>query len=330
VSIFAGTGVPGDADGPAATASFNRPRTITASPSGVMYVVEGPVANRIRKIEGGVVSTLSRNPRGYADGPLSTARFDGPEGITSDHAGNLYVADRLNHRIRKIDTAAGSVTTIAGPAGSAPLQGWADGGFPGALFNHPTGIAVDAGDNNVYVSELHRIRRIPLTADDIVHTVAAVGIAGFADGPPTLAQFDEPVDLVVTQTGDLFVADIDNNRIRRVSPSGTVTTAAGDGVPAVPTDKPEFSDDRPALSARFESVNGVAIDPTGIVRVADGTHVRMYSPHTNTVSTACSDPGTHQLPIEFNDALAIVVSEGGIFVVDNGSHQIIRLTPHLD
>src|SRR5262249_36772656 len=185
VSDFAGTGIPGGENGPVATASFDRPRTITVSPGGVVYVVEGPIANRIRKIEGGIVSTLSRNPPGYEDGPLSTALFNGPEGIASDHAGNLYVADRLNHRIRKIDTAAGNVTTIAGPFGSEPLQGWADGGFPGALFNHPTGIAVDAGDNNVYVSGLHRIRRIPLSTDDIVHTVAAVGIAGFADGPAT-------------------------------------------------------------------------------------------------------------------------------------------------
>jgi sugar lactone lactonase YvrE len=160
--------------------------------------------------------------------------------------------------------------------------------------------------------------------------VAAVGIAGYTDGPATLAQFNEPLDLALTQIGDLFVADSVNYRVRRVSPSGTVTTAAGDGVPAVPTDTPQFADDRPALNARFEAVNGIAVDATGIVWVADRTHVRMYSPVTNTVSTACSDRGTHQQPVKFEDAVAIAVSDGKIFVVDNGANKIILLTPQPD
>jgi hypothetical protein len=109
-----------------------------------------------------------------------------------------------------------------------------------------------------------------------------------------------------------------------------VTTVAGDGVPAVLTDKPQFADDRPALNARFEALNGLAVDPMGLVWVADRTHARMYSPTTNTVSTACSDQGTHQQPVEFGDSLAIAVSDGKIFVVDNGANQIIRLTPQLD
>ncbi len=334
VSIFAGAGGVGTGDGPAATAQFARPFAITASPGGAVYVTEA-VFNGIRKIESGIVSTLASRTNGYADGPLATALFNQPAGIVSDQAGNLYLADSQNHRIRKIDTA-GNVTTVAGPRGSEILQGWADGALLGSLFNYPDGITIDVGNDNIYLSELHRIRRIPLSTDDIVHTVAAVGIAGFADGPPTRAQFDEPVDLVVTQTGDLFVADINNYRIRRVSPSGTVTTAAGDGVLAVPSDKSQFVDDIPALNARFESVNGIAIDATGLVWIADATHVRMYSPIANTVSTACSDQGTHQQPIEFQDALAITILAGTtildrkVLVVDNGANQIIQLTPHLD
>jgi DNA-binding beta-propeller fold protein YncE len=242
--------------------------------------------------------------------------------------GNLYVTDRLNHRIRKISTA-GNVTTVAGPSGSEPPQGWADGPRLGFLFNYPEGIALGPADAELYVTELHRIRRIPL-GDDIVSTVAAVGIAGFANGPATIAQFDEPVDVVATQTGDLFVADIGNNRIRRVSSSGVVTTAAGDGVAAVPTDTPQFADNRPALNARFEVVNGLAIDPTGLIWVADGTHVRMFSPLTSTVFTACSDQGTHQEPIEFDDALALAVFDGTIIVVDNGANKIMLLTPRPD
>jgi outer membrane lipoprotein-sorting protein len=94
--------------------------------------------------------------------------------------------------------------------------------------------------------------------------------------------------------------------------------------------------DIPALNARFESVNGLALDPTGIVWVADGTHMRIYSPITNTVSTACSDRGTHQQPIEFEDALAIAILDGKtildrkIHVVDNGANKIMVLTPQQD
>jgi len=327
VSTFAGAGSVGTADGPAATATFSRPSGITVSPSGTVYITE-TVFNGIRKIENGVVSTLTSRTKGYVNGSLSTALFNEPAGIASDHAGNLYVADTLNHRIRKIDTA-GNVTTVAGPSGTGILQGWADGPLDGVLFNYPNGITVDPASNNIYVSELHRIRCIPLNGQDIVSTVAAVGIAGFADGPTTLAQFKEPLDLTATQTGDLFVADSDNHRIRRVSPSGTVVTIAGDGVPAVKTDKPQFVDDRPALSARFESITGIAVDSKGIVWVADGSHVRMYSLIKNTVSTACSDK-EHQQPIEFDYAGSIAVSGDKIYVVDSVANKIILLTPNPD
>jgi NHL repeat len=165
---------------------------------------------------------------------------------------------------------------------------------------------------------------------DIVSTVAAVGIAGFADGPPTPAQFNRPMGLAVTQTGDLLIADGGNCRIRRVSPSGTVTTVAGDGVRAVPTDKPQFADRLPALNARFEVPGSLVVDPAGMVWVADGTHVRMYSPITNTVSTACSDRGAHQQPIEFGDARDIALLGENILVVDDVANQIFLLTPQAD
>ena len=132
------------------------------------------------------------------------------------------------------------------------------------------GIAIDAMSETLYVLEHHRIRSVPLflsfgRTSTEVRTVAAVGIRGFADGPATLAQFNDPQDIAVTQTGDLFVADTGNFRIRRVTPSGMVTTVAGDGVPAVPTDEAQFADARPALSARFERPSGLAVDSTGMV-----------------------------------------------------------------
>ncbi|SRR6266487_969598 len=332
VSTFAGTGIEGTDDGPVTTATFTLPFFVTVSPSGIVYVVE-TFENGIRKVEGGVVSTLASRTEGNVDGPLSTALFTGPSGIVSDQAGNLYIADQENHRIRKIDTS-GNVTTAAGPSGRERLRGWVDDFLNQALFNRPVAIAIDATDANIYVSEHNRIRSFPLRLQPgrstmEVRTVAAVGIKGFADGPAPVAQFDTPLGLAVTQTSDLFVADTHNFRIRRVTPSGMVTTLAGDGVPAVSTDEAQFADERPALQARFERPSGLAIDQkTGMVWVGDGTHVRMYSPLTNTVSTACSDPTRHQEPIKFENAKGIAISEGKIFVVD--SNKIMLLTPHED
>jgi DNA-binding beta-propeller fold protein YncE len=334
VETFAGTGDQGGDDGPAMKASFNLPFKIAVSPQGVVYVTE-VLFNGIRKIEGGVVSTLASRADGFADGPLSTALFLGPSGVVFDQAGNLYLADQGNHRIRKIDTA-GNVTTVAGPIGAERAQGWVDDFDASARFSRPKGIAIDAMDKTLYVTENHRIRSIPLDfaffgrASKRVRTVAAVGIDGFADGPATVAQFNDPSDLLVTQTGDLLVADTGNFRIRRVTPSGMVSTVAGDGVPAVPTDQAQFADGRPALGARFERPTSLAIDPMGTVWVADGAHVRMYVPLANAVFTACSDTMQHQQPIKFKRATGIALSQGKIFVVDSGSNQIMRLTPRDD
>jgi DNA-binding beta-propeller fold protein YncE len=340
VETFAGTidfvGTSSDVEanpgnGPAAEAILFLPFGIAVTPSGVVYVTE-PLFNGIRKIENGVVSTLASRTDGSVDGPLSQALFRGPTGIVSDEAGNLYVADQGNHRIRKIDTS-GNVTTVAGPSGPERLSGWVDDFTNAALFSRPRAIALDATDRSLYVSEHDRIRNIPLgfapgRSTMEVRTVAAIGLKGFADGPPLLAQFDLPLGLAVTQTGDLFVADAHNRRIRRVSPSGVVTTVAGDGVPGVPTDTAQFADRRPALQARFERPSGVAVDQTGMVWVTDGAHLRMYHPRSNTVFTACSDQRLHQQPIKFGRANGIALSGGKIFVVDSG--KVMLLTPHED
>jgi DNA-binding beta-propeller fold protein YncE len=295
----------------------------------VVYVTETP-SNGIRKIEGGIVSTLASRADGNADGPLSTALFRGPSGIVSDRAGNLYLGDQNNHRIRQIDLS-GNVTTAAGPTGDQLLYGWVDELLELALFTRPMALAIDADDANIFLTEHSRIRRFPLrfatgVKNMSVRTVAAVGIEGFADGPPTIAQFSRSVGLAVTQTGDLLVGDSDNHRIRRVTSSGMVTTVAGNG--AAPSDPTQFLSDQPALEASFEGPFGIAIDQAGLVWIADGSHVRIYSPLTNTVSTACSDR-LHQQPITFENAFGgIALSSGKILVV--AFSKVIALAPHED
>ncbi len=328
---IAGTGSAGTDDGPAATATFNLPSWLTVSSSGAIHVTE-TFFNGIRKIENGVVSTLAGRDDGNADGPLSTALFRGPSGIVSDDAGNLYIADQANHRIRKVD-ASGAVSTVAGPTGDLLERGWVDDLLAESRFVRPRGLAIDASQATLYVAEHNRIRRFPLRFRDgvqevAVRTVAAVGIAGFADGPPTIAQFDNPLGIATTQMGDLFVADTGNFRIRRVTSSGFVTTVAGDGVPALATDPAQFADRRPALQARFQRPSGVAVDPSGTVWIGDGSHVRIYSPFDQTVSTVCSDRRLHQQPIRFDNVTGIAVARGKIYVVD--ANRLVLLTPHED
>lgn len=331
LDTFAGDGIKGDIDGPVATARFNLPGWVAAAPSGDAVFVAETFWNGLRRIQGGNVSTLGGRAQGTVDGLLPAVSFSGPSGLACDRTGILYVADQGNHRIRKVD--GDMVTTVAGPSGTDRPRGWIDDLLGEALFSRPTALALDPTDSLIYVAEHDRIRRLALqfqpsiTSKSAV-TIAGVGIKGFADGPAPVAQFNNPRGLAVTQTGDLLVADTSNLRIRVVTPDGLVTTLAGDGVPVDPDDASRFLDGQPALQARFERPWGLAIDAYGTVFIGDGSHVRMYSPIANTVSTACSDPGTHHNPIKFDGAKGLAIADGKILVVDGD--KISRLTPHED
>lgn len=253
VSTLAGSGTAGFADGSGTVAQFNSPRGITLDASGNLYIADG-VNNRIRKITptGAVTTLAGSGVAGFADGNGLAAQFFFPKGIAVDASDNLYVADDINHRVRKI-TPAGTVSTLAGSA-----LGSADGAGTAAQFNRPTGVAVDAS-GNVYVADAknHRIRKI--TSNGTVSTLAG-STEGFAEGTSTAARFSEPVGLAVDASGNVYVADSDNSRIRKITPDGTVSTLAGGSA--------GFADGT-AATARFRSPSGVALDAAGIVYVAD-------------------------------------------------------------
>ena len=169
---------------------------------------------------------------GAADGPGATASFRGPKGITHDGPGNLYVTDTGNNTIRKI-ASDGTVSTLAGSAGTT---GSADGSGSAASFNGPTGIAIGP-EGDLYVADTgnNLIRRV--TTAGVVTTYAGVrGLANFADGPPSSAKFSAPMGVAVASTGDVYVSDSGNQRVRWIArvggiggTAGNVGTVAGDG-----------------------------------------------------------------------------------------------------
>ena len=221
VSTFAGTGVPGSADG-TDTATFNSPLGVTIDQSGNLYVADYG-NDLIRKITpAGVVSTIAGKPgvSGAADGLDTAARFDLPESVAVDVSGNIYVADNGNNEIRKI-TPSGQVSTLAGngTAGNINAKG------SGATFNSPFGLAIDAS-GNIYVADSgnNLIRKV--TSDGTVSTFAGSGAKGAGNANGIQATFNTPAGITIDASGNLYVSDENNNIIRKITASGAVSTLA--------------------------------------------------------------------------------------------------------
>jgi len=250
--------VSGATDTATGPATFNIPVGATADSAGNLYVADG-LNNTIRKITpGGVVTTLagSGSP-GSADAIGAAASFRGPQGITIDGAGNLYVADSGNSTIRKV-TPDGAVSTFAGQAGSS---GSADG-FGNARFQTPVGVRTDS-IGNVYVADQgnHTIRRI--TPFGFVSTLAGTAsVAGSTDAIGRDASFNSPSGIAVDDAGNVYVADAGNHVIRKITPDGLVSTLAG-------TAALFGSADGTGPEARFFNPLDVVTDGAGNLYVTD-------------------------------------------------------------
>ncbi len=261
ISTLAGkTGIAGNADGEGTAARFTYPYGITADAAGNLYVAD-TYNHTVRKISpSGVVSTLAgvAGSAGSSDGKGASARFTYPNGIQSDRAGNLYVADTSNHTIRRI-SASDEVSTLAGNAGQA---GPNDGQGASARFNNPHALTVDSA-GNVYVADSrnHTVRKI--TPAGMVSTMAGrAGNDGSADGKGATASFHIPRGIAADSAGNLYVSDTFNNTIRKISANGSVITLAGlagDGGEA----------DGAGGKAQFNKPNGIGVDSFGSLYVVD-------------------------------------------------------------
>ncbi|MGZ5441352.1 MAG: hypothetical protein ACXW4P_04610 [Thermoanaerobaculia bacterium] len=237
----------GNQDGTGSAARFFSPQGVATDGAGNVYVVDRDNF-AIRKITAaGVVTTLAGGQYGGADGIGSAASFAFPLGVAADNGGTVYVADTSNLTIRKI-TPAGVVTTVAGDAGA---EGSADGTGRTARFLSPRGVAADSG-GNVYVADSrnHTIRKI--TPAGVVTTLAGQRLVGGADGTGSAARFNNPYGVAIDSGGNVYVADRNNNTIRKVTVAGLVTTFAG-------------SADGTGTAARFSFPHAVATDSGGNV-----------------------------------------------------------------
>ncbi len=263
------------------------------------------------------------SPAGFADGTAETARFNAPQGLTQDGAGVLYLTDTGNHVIRKI-AIDGTVSTIAGSPGAS---GSADGNGSAARFNSPVGIALGP-DGDLYVGDFgnHRIRRV--TTAGVVTTYAGSSL-GFSDGMAAAAQFNLPKGVAVAASGEVFVADFGNLRVRRITRgggggAGDVSTLAGNGTnSSTPPDGPGDTAVIPfPVAIVLRGTTLVVSDERGLLRQIDTT--------TGVVSTLAGTrtftlggyldgaPGKGQL----NAVAGIANMSGGGYMV--GDHHSVR------
>jgi|GEM_PF-1356153 len=327
VTTLAGlAGSLGSADGTGSAARFSFPQGLAVDRAGNLYVADYR-NDTLRKVRpDGVVTTLAglAGIAGSDDGAGSVARFNQPTGVAVDSTGTVYVAEMLNATIRKV-TPAGVVTTLAGRAGALGID---DGTGSAARFMGPQGIAAD-GAGNLYVLDTCSIRKV--TPQGAVTTLAGAGLpskAGSADGAGNAARFNSPMGVAVDGAGNVFVADTLNDTIRKVTPRGVVTTAAGvAGWPG--------ANDGPASLARFNNPQAVAVDSAGNVFVADTLNdtIRKVTPGgmVTTVAGVALAPGTNDGPASvarFNHPSALLVDpSGNLFVEDTGNNTVRKITP---
>jgi len=316
VSTLAGTGDKGFVDGKALSAKFYYPGGIEVDSKDQVYVAD-TTNNRIRMIANGSVWTHAGTGKAsFADGALLVSAFRYPYDLAMDTKGKLHIADYFNHRVRA--TFGSQVTTVAG-SGTA---GFTDGKTTTAQFNKPSGIALD-GQGKIYVADYfnHRVRAI---WKGQVTTLAGDGTKGFKDGPALSARFHFPHGLAVGSKGEVYVADTNNHRIRKIS-GGQVSTVAGSGT--------EGFKDGPALSAMFAVPRGVALDSAGRIYVADSNNHRVRLISGGNVSTLAGSgtagykdgpASTAQLWDPYDVALD---SKGRVYVADRKNHLIRLITP---
>jgi trimeric autotransporter adhesin len=338
ITTFAGTGVQGFSGdgGRALSAQFHGPNSVAVDAFGNVYVAD-TYNNRVRKITpNGRITTFAGNGK-FADSwtvddqrrSATSLPLALPVGLAVDKQGNVYMSDYYN-RVRKVNRL-GRITTIAG-TGTGGFGFSGDGGPATAAQMHsPYGLAVDTR-GNLYIADTANNRVRKVSPDGTITTVAGTGVAGFSgDGKPaTSAKLDEPYWVAVNSRGELFISDLHNLRVRKVSASGTITTFAGTGQigkvgPAGSPGTPYSGDGGPATAAPLTPF-GLAVDRGGNVYIAEPIVIRSVSPAAGTITTYA---GTAFAPSsgKLSGFAGIAIdSHGNLYMADPFANHVLKVS----
>ena len=335
ITTVAGNGTAGFSgdDGPAIGASLSAPFRVSADGADNLYIAD-PGNHRVRRVDGatGIITTVAGNGSAGSSGnggPATDASLDEPYGVSVDGSGNLYIADKGTHNVRRVDWETGIITTVAGGGGAGIVDG-----LPATqvCLHWPRGVTVD-GSGNYYIADehLHRILRVD-GATGIITRLAGDGTAGFSgDGGPAIgASLCYPRSLSVDGSENLYIADTNNHRIRRVDgATGTITTMAGNGIYG-------FSGDGgPAIDARLSYPQGVCVDGSGNLYIAHANshRIRRVDGATGIISTVAGngttglsgDGGPATEASLWNPHGVSVDASGNLYIADKSNSCIRRV-----
>ena len=337
ITAVAGTGVQGLAGdgGPATSAEFWFLGGLALDRAGNLFIADNG-AGRVRKVStSGMITTVAGNGTWGSSGdggPAVNAELMEPNGVAVDGAGNLFIAEYASQYIRKVDFR-GIITTVAGtgPSGPEGIGGYSGDGGPAirAQISGPTGVALDGSENLFFVDMFNsRIRKV--SSGGIITTVAGNGSDSFSGdgGQAASAQLGNPSGVAVDSSGNLFIADSGNNRVRQLSTNGLITTVAGSGstctqqtgVPSRPCGG-YSGDGGAATSAELYVPSGVAIGSSGNLFIADtGNKVIREVTAEGVITTVNGTAGIGSRGM-------VADSVGNLFIADAGNSRVLKLSP---
>ncbi len=312
-------------------ATLSLPAGIAIDADGNLFVADqqGHVVRRVDRA-GSIDTVAGTGAAGYAGdgGPARSAALRSPSGVTVDVAGNLYVADSWNHRVRRVDPA-GVITTVAGTG----EDGFGGDGGPAveAQLSLPFAVAVDPA-GNLYIADFGNRRVRKVDPSGVITTLAGSGQRGSVGdgGPAVKAQLSPPTGIAVDARGAVFIADQFNHRVRGVSPAGIITTVAGTG------QEGSGGDGGPAASARLWYPASVAVDEQGSLFIADQENSRIRKVDGAGVITTVAGMGTAGMRGDGGAATAAhlafplgvaVDPQGSLFISDSGNKRVRRVDP---
>ena len=328
ITTVAGNGTSGSAgDGGLATAAnLNAPQGLALDSLGNLYIVDYN-NYRIRKITAatGIITTVAGSgSQGYSGdgGQATSAQLNNAQGVAVDALGNLYIADGGNRRVRKVDTN-GIITTLAGN-GSCCFSGDGDPAI-GAQINTPTGVAVDAS-GNLYIADISSPSIRKVAPNGIITTVAGNSSAGFSGdgGPATSALLGGPRGVAVDASGTVYISDVNNERIRKISGTGVITTIVGGGI----------GDSGAALMGGLNQPRGVVRDSAGNTYIADQSNHRVRKVAANGVITTVAGTGTSGYSGDSGPAGSAMLNQpygvaldstGNLYIADAANHRVRKV-----